>query len=560
MAFGKISKNLGKNFNSINNKFRTVFVGKRTLKPGQPAPIATRVTDIGINGLLDLLSAVDLCSILQYALNQLNNSVPQSEVFDPTNRPSTTASYLVQAKWNVQKKAFDLQLMIDNYNGETASIVNKTKLNALIQDVATQLESILNPNTPGSTTDPDLLNAFPALGIINNFLRNSLGFITATPDVRNIPNADIQKIIKYIDNIRGVCVRIQALQSPSSAAASFLSAGLQAQLKQIEKVINPRDIVKALKSIQQAALAIRQVVSIILSIVNTAQIFIKIIVILIKVFKVIIAFLKILPIPNIFTAIGITNTSSDGLKKLDDKIKESLVSLESLATLLQYVVQACTGLITDISNVISKIDLLLINLDNCNCAPEELVNEIRATREELNNTKTKLESFVNNYNAKKENKNKSIGKYSIVIETEKTAVNNSRLLRRYGIALDINGILAAQSTPTFASDDNIIIQEVKLILASKGLIPNLPSPLSIAELNILENALAFLEDDSLSADFSDDISENIDSPDNEDENQGLGLNAFVNKLSGGKRLRKRMRERMAGVTQQLRRNINQNRG
>ena len=75
------------------------------------------------------------------------------------------------------------------------------------------------------------------------------------------------------------------------------------------------------------------------------------------------------------------------------------------------------------------------------------------------------------------------------------------MLRRYGIALDINGILAAQSTPTFASDDNIIIQEVKLILASKGLIPNLPSPLSIAELNILENALAFLEDDSLSADF-----------------------------------------------------------
>lgn len=559
MAFGKIVKTLGKTFNTVDKNLHTVFTGKRTLKPNQPAPIAAKVTDIGIFGLLDILSAVDLCNILQYALNQLNNSVPQAQRFDPTTKPADNASYIVKAKWNVQKKAYDLQLTIDNYNATTATIVNKNSLNNLIQDFVSQLEAILDPTTPGSTTDPDLLNAFPALGLINNYLKNSLGFITANPDVRNIPNADIQKIIKYIDTTRGVCVQIQALQSPASAAASFLSVGLQQQLKQIEKVINPKDIVKALKSIQQSALAIRQVVNTILSIVNTAQVFIKIIVILIKVFKVIAQFLKIIPAPNIYTTVGITTDASAKEKNITDKIIDAIIALESLSSLLDYVVVKCQTLSGDIATVIAKIDLILLNLDGCNCAPQELVNEIKATRAELSDSKKKLDDFVNNYNSKKANKNKSIGQYSIVIETEKTAVNNSRLVRRYGIALDINGILAVESTPTYASDDNIIIQEVKLLLSSKGLIPTLPSALTVSELNVLENALAFLQDDSLSADFADTVSVGLDSPDNEDENQGLGLNAFVNKLSGGKRLRKRMREKMAAANQQLQQNLNQNR-
>ena len=37
----------------------------------------------------------------------------------------------------------------------------------------------------------------------------------------------------------------------------------------------------------------------------------------------------------------------------------------------------------------------------------------------------------------------------------------------------------------------------------------------------------------------------LDSPDNLDENQGLGLNAFVNNLKGAKKLRQRVREQVA---------------
>ena len=38
--------------------------------------------------------------------------------------------------------------------------------------------------------------------------------------------------------------------------------------------------------------------------------------------------------------------------------------------------------------------------------------------------------------------------------------------------------------------------------------------------------------------------ENVDPPDSSDESQGIGLNAFINNLSGGRRLRKRVRATM----------------
>ena len=54
----------------------------------------------------------------------------------------------------------------------------------------------------------------------------------------------------------------------------------------------------------------------------------------------------------------------------------------------------------------------------------------------------------------------------------------------------------------------------------------------------------YLENDTvLGEDFNFDtlLNESKDLPDSADENQGLGLNAFINNLSGGRRLRKRVR-------------------
>jgi hypothetical protein len=71
---------------------------------------------------------------------------------------------------------------------------------------------------------------------------------------------------------------------------------------------------------------------------------------------------------------------------------------------------------------------------------------------------------------------------------------------------------------------------------------------------ILIEATANLGDPGITIDdidFTSILDSGLDAPDNENEEIGLGLNAFANNLPGGKRLRKRMRKMMASSLQNL---------
>ena len=104
--------------------------------------------------------------------------------------------------------------------------------------------------------------------------------------------------------------------------------------------------------------------------------------------------------------------------------------------------------------------------------------------------------------------------------------------------------MAVQSPLTFATDDSIIINEVKLLLAANGLVKVTPSVYSPDEQKIINEAINLLQDPDLDME---DITtqpaiEFLDAPLNEDENDQTGLNAFINKLKGGKELRSRVRQ------------------
>jgi signal transduction histidine kinase len=124
--------------------------------------------------------------------------------------------------------------------------------------------------------------------------------------------------------------------------------------------------------------------------------------------------------------------------------------------------------------------------------------------------------------------------------------------------VDINKVVVAKSTPTFATNDNVIIEEVKLLLPKKTSLNNLQnmvSMLSSDEFNTLEEAANFLNTEDEPIDISIEIEkiEDNEDPDSEDDDpeNGLGLQSFVNKLKGGKNLRRRMRREMAKSKRKL---------
>ena len=93
-------------------------------------------------------------------------------------------------------------------------------------------------------------------------------------------------------------------------------------------------------------------------------------------------------------------------------------------------------------------------------------------------------------------------------------------------------------------------------MESKKLIKIPVSALSQDQQSSINEALSYVEDNAVTPDVYVNIDDGLDSPDNEDENSGIGLNAFMNKQKGGKALRSRMRSNMAKATAQLQKNLN----
>jgi hypothetical protein len=91
----------------------------------------------------------------------------------------------------------------------------------------------------------------------------------------------------------------------------------------------------------------------------------------------------------------------------------------------------------------------------------------------------------------------------------------------------------------------VIIGEVKLKLVSLGLVRPELTGIDLDSLTVISQSLTYLDNNDI---LSDDLNidpANIDLPDNANENKGLGINAFINNLKGGRKLRERTRKALA---------------
>ena len=178
---------------------------------------------------------------------------------------------------------------------------------------------------------------------------------------------------------------------------------------------------------------------------------------------------------------------------------------------------------------------------------------VKDTINNLVETANSLQKFVSEYESNKERLNRNFGTYQIKIVDEQINDEGIPLKRRYGIALDSNGVLVVQSTPTFASLDEIIINEVKVLLVSNGFVKSQFSSLGAEDIETMNESLNYVGDIDINIDDLglSSLNSGLDDPDNEDPDQGLGLNAFVNNLPGGKALRRRMRKQMIKNNEQF---------
>lgn len=531
-------------------KTNELLYGKYVVSDNEINPIK-KVIDKGIINLLEVVASVDFCNILNYAIDQL----PAGSTFDPKKDPPTDS--LGKKKWYVQNKAFELQKYIDGYYtsyGDAKNSDSKLGLYNLTNKITAIFSELLSPGV--GLNDPDLITAYPQLSISNNFLQNSLGVFNTYTDIRQIPNSELQKIIGYVDKVRAIAIGIQGLNKVSSAvslADTFTNGAVSNEIAKLSQLIPVDKIIPLLKSILKTAKNINSVGRKILGIIKSSQFIIKLLIGLIQVFNVIKAYFFALPLWPVPTGpeIKLNDIVQNKITELGNK--KLIRRLGQINSVLSYLSLFAVSLISGMVNIIGKLELILLNIENCDNVDPSLAEEIKDTINNLVDTTNSLQKFVSDYEANKEKLNKNFGPYEIKIVDEQITDEGVPLKRRYGIALDLNGVLVAQSTPTFASLDQIIINEVKVLLSSKGLVNSSFSAISASDLEVMNESLNYIGDIDINIDnmqFSN-LTPELDPTDNTNPEIGLGLNAFINNLSGGKALKRKIRKMMIKNNEQL---------
>ena len=519
-----------------------------------------KAIDQGLLNSLDKLAEIDLCNILNYSINK----IPGSTKFDPEKKPSGS---LESAKWNLQKTAYDTQLKIDAYNSsylDTANKDSKAKaVYSIINEIKDAFKEINDPTSVSALRDPKLVSTFPQIGNATDIIEKYFVDFNKYTDYRQIPSEDVQNIVNDIDRIRQICILLQGLSTPASAISFadyvFPNANIADQVNRLEQLIPHEHLYRFLNVIVKSLSKLQSICNVFSSFISFGQVIVNVMILIVKALKIIVKFIKALPIPLVFVVSGTVTTIDDLLQntvlKFIDKILQTLNEINTLLSL-------CLSVVSEVSlglyYMVSVLNGMLENLKACTNPDDQLVKDMQDQRDNLLNTANGFQDFINNYQKNNTQSENTFGKYTIQIVTEQVVDDAIKLKRRYGIAQETNGIIVAQSQPTYASDDRIIVNEVKQLLASLGLIKyDSSSSFTLDQSATIEESLRFLMNNKISLNDVENITydNGLDPGNNEDENNGLGLNAFVNKLKGGKKLREKMRKIMKQNSDQLKTNL-----
>lgn len=506
------------------------------------------------------ISSVDFCNLITYLISQTSQNIG----FNPNKKPEGEAGDL----WLIQKEAFELQLFIDKNLGQisdvltpdatlrltdllnfTAETIN-TKINVIIEEYNKKIQS--NEQSVSQSELNQFIKVYKRLFKLQFFLSTSAEILSTLGSNLNIGNA--QKAINTINKVRQTLILIQAINNPAAALAVVNQVGgglIQDQISRISKIIPVDKLIPLLNKCLKQAKNINSTGQKILGQIRTIQFFIKIAVTVIKVFSVIKQFFtKGFQLPNLYTTVSVTTTVSNIVEEsLGEGTKKLILRLEQINYTLGLIVNYCTFLLAGINEILLLLNAIKLNIESCSNVDDDLKQEINTTINNLSNTRDQLQTFINAVNSPINRPDTSFGGYTIEIITEQVVDEAINLRRRYGIARGKNNIIAVQSTPTFASLDLIIINEVKTLLVAQGLVKASPLGLTVDTISTISESLNYLEDQSITTDS---LQPEVDT---DTEEAGIGIQDFVNNLPGGRKLRRRVRNRLIRDNEKLIRNL-----
>jgi hypothetical protein len=549
--------------------------------PTAPLQPKGNLVDSGLFNALNALNQVDLCNVITYVTDNINIkkkkrpdkpwNAPQISLYTLQDQAALVTTYI--DKYTAYPNVFigsyvglgsNAQLPQQAFSQSNAPVqggkdVQKYNLYFLMKTI----KETFSFNTPGTGSlftsgDKTLLTTVPGLGSNLNIVDDFIGIVNKYNDYRQIPNSDLQNLQNKVTTLRSVCVTIQNLDFRSSLAlaGNFLNIDIRSQIQQLSKFVDPTKIIPTLKQINSATRTFIRIARQVQGILNLGQFIIKLGLLFYKVFRFVIAFFTSLPLPSLYTTVGIQQRLRDAKDVAKNESDGIMRVLKAVNALLAITVTFIRYLLANTNELLSKLETLQLTLDACEAVKDsDVVRELKETTLALKALEEDLVAYITKYDSKIDPNTALFGVYQIRTVEEEVTDPTLNYKRRRGIALDQNGKLVASSDLTFATNPEVIIGEVKQKLVSLKLVQPSLGNLDATNLAIISNSLDYLDnndviqDDLNISEISTTIQESLG------ENQGLGLNNFINNLSGGRKLRQRVTTALSAASLNLRNQV-----
>jgi hypothetical protein len=156
-----------------------------------------------------------------------------------------------------------------------------------------------------------------------------------------------------------------------------------------------------------------------------------------------------LPVPNQTTTLGTTNTFA--VKLID--LKEELKERKGFTVGLGQIITSLEGVVSSVQSKLAFLDEALLKCTQEQGIPFEVTNNI------INDSTTvsTQELYTNTASYK-----------GLTLEVVFDEEDFGTLKKRFGKATDRKGVIKAKTLPTFATDNNIILEELKFLIDNQA--------------------------------------------------------------------------------------------
>lgn len=532
--------------------------------PDNPTPPEANLVNSGLFNALDALNQVDLCSVLTYVTDNINiKKTPKSK-----RAPIGQRTEAQSALYNLQDAAEFVQTSIDKYTAypnifigsyvgtgpnavppqqaasqsdapvEGGQNVQKYNMYFLMQSIKDTF-SFESSSSIFTAEDKTLLTTVPGLGGNLNIVDDFIGTINKYSDYRQIPNDDLQKLQNKITTIRSVCVTIQNLdfKNALALAGNFLGTDIRAQIQQLGKFVNPTRIITTLREINSSLQTFIRQARQVQGILSLGQFLIKLALLFNKVFKFIQQFITNAPIPAATQTTGTISRLEKARITAKDETDGVTRLLKLVNALLSVVVAFLRYLLANTNELISRLEILLTNLEACQAVQDsDVISELQQTKSELINLREQLGIYITQYDSKTDTNNTTFGIYDIRVVDEELTDKSIQNKRRRGLALDQAGNIVTESDLTYATNTAVIIAEVQQKLMALGLVKSGIVEIDAANLALIADSLNYLDsNDILQGDL------NIDAFATAEEAAAANISSFLDGLPGGVKFKQNSR-------------------